>query len=249
MNGRRAPSEYLQSRFFPEAKIDGYSFIDGTVAFYLKIKTLYAQSAPRVLDYGAGRGGFTEDTSETRKWLHDLRVGAGEVVAVDVDTVVLQNTSSHRQMVIDPDGPLPFEDNSFDIIVADFVFEHIANPGHAARELLRVLKPGGWICARTTNKFGYVALASRLVPGIFQSRALRHIQPERKQVDIFPTVFGLCSPGDIRRYFPAKNIIATTTMNEPGYHFNNAFIYRLFLLLHKLLPKPFLPGLMVFIQK
>jgi len=240
----------LHSRFFPEARIDGYSFIDGTIAFYLKIKTLYAQSGmPRVLDYGAGRGVFMEDASETRKWLHDLRVGAKEVIAVDIDEAVLQNTASHRQLIIDPHSPLPFKDNYFDIIVSDFVFEHVSNPEHVSRELLRVLVPGGWICARTANKFGYVAVMSRLIPDIFQRRALRHIQPERKSIDIFPAMYKLCSLRAFHEYFPGKAIIAMTTAGEPHYHFNNVGIYRLFLFLHRLMPSRFLPGLVVFIQK
>ncbi len=38
---------------------------------------------------------------------------------------------------------LPFGDNSFDCVLAIEVFEHLAVPGKASDELLRVLKPGG----------------------------------------------------------------------------------------------------------
>jgi len=38
---------------------------------------------------------------------------------------------------------LPFADATFDVIASDFVFEHIDAPDRVARELDRVLKPGG----------------------------------------------------------------------------------------------------------
>ena len=39
---------------------------------------------------------------------------------------------------------LPFEDNSFDVILCNHVLEHIPNDSKAMEELFRVLKTGGW---------------------------------------------------------------------------------------------------------
>lgn len=39
---------------------------------------------------------------------------------------------------------LPFQDNSFDIILCNHVLEHIPNDTKAMEELYRILKPGGW---------------------------------------------------------------------------------------------------------
>lgn len=39
---------------------------------------------------------------------------------------------------------LPFEDNSFDIILCNHVLEHIPDDQKAMEELYRVMKPGGW---------------------------------------------------------------------------------------------------------
>ncbi len=39
---------------------------------------------------------------------------------------------------------LPFEDDSFDVILCNHVLEHIPNDTKAMQELYRVLKPGGW---------------------------------------------------------------------------------------------------------
>jgi SAM-dependent methyltransferase len=39
---------------------------------------------------------------------------------------------------------LPFEDNSFDVILCNHVLEHIPDDIKAMKELYRVIKPGGW---------------------------------------------------------------------------------------------------------
>jgi SAM-dependent methyltransferase len=40
---------------------------------------------------------------------------------------------------------LPFEDNEFDVVFSKSVIEHIHNPTHLMKEILRILKPGGVI--------------------------------------------------------------------------------------------------------
>ena len=39
---------------------------------------------------------------------------------------------------------LPFEDNTFDVILCNHVLEHIPDDTKAMSELYRILKPGGW---------------------------------------------------------------------------------------------------------
>ncbi|MGV6830942.1 MAG: class I SAM-dependent methyltransferase [bacterium] len=39
---------------------------------------------------------------------------------------------------------LPFEDNSYDVILCNHVLEHIPDDTRAMQELFRVMKPGGW---------------------------------------------------------------------------------------------------------
>jgi len=51
--------------------------------------------------------------------------------------------------VVSTNDRLPFRDNCFDGVISQSVFEHLADPFLSARELLRVLKPGGYVYVDT----------------------------------------------------------------------------------------------------
>jgi hypothetical protein len=69
-------------------------------------------------------------------------------------------------------------------------------------ELHRVVAPGGWVCARTPNRRGFIAVGARLVPNALHVRALKKLEPERKDFDVFPTRYRLNTMGQVRRAFP-----------------------------------------------
>ena len=190
------------------------------------------------------------DPSLHRRWLQNFRGRCAHVDGCDPDPVVLENPTLDAAAVLKGGEPLPYEDERFDLIVSRYVFEHIDDPEWAAKELLRVLKPGGWICAMTPNSWGYVALASRLVPNRLHSRALSRVQPGRQGKDVFPTVYKLNRPSAVKRYFGGgADVYHYSTSAVPSYHFGNLFLLRLQQLLHRLTPPMFDVGLRFFIRK
>ena len=86
-----------------------------------------------------------------------LRGHVTEVIGCDIDEAVLKNNALDRGVVVRPGEPWPRAAGSVDLIVADYVLEHIKDPQSFATEVERVLKVGGWFCARTPTKYNYVS--------------------------------------------------------------------------------------------
>lgn len=238
--------------YYPEVSAGGFSRDDAQVAFYSRINALLAPTA-RVLDFGAGRGRYQQDDKvEWRRKLRILRGKCAEVVGCDVSPAVLENPSLDRAVVIDPTKPLPFADNEFDLILSDMVFEHVNDVTHVARELDRVLKPGGWICARTPNRFGYIAMAASLVPNRFHAAVLKIAQPGgRAERDIFPTVYRMNTRRALRRLFPLQDYddYSYVTNSHPAYAGNIRVAWYLTWLWFRLTPEALASMRMIFLRK
>jgi SAM-dependent methyltransferase len=239
------------SAAFPENAAGGFSRWDGTVQFYQRVRALLAPGQV-VLDFGAGRGAaYYEDSSTYRKSLRDLRGEGRRIVGADVDPVVCGNPWMDESIVIDIASPLPFPDSTFDLIVSDSTFEHVQDESRIAGELDRILKVGGWICARTPNRYGYVAIANRIMPGRVGNSLVRSAQPDRKAQDIFPAHYRMNTMRKLRRLFPTSryNHMSFAFDSEPRYHFNSRTMFYLLLGLHGLTPQALRNTLMVYVHK
>ena len=151
--------------------------------------------------------------------------------------------------MLDSTGALPFSDGEFDLVVADYVFEHLEDPEASAAELSRVVKPGGWLCARTPNYYGYVSVLTRLLPNRVHVRILAASQPDRPQTDVFPTHFALNTKRRINSAFSEFDVHVYYYEAEPGYFFNRRWVFRLMLIANKLLPRSLHSSLFAFMHK
>ena len=206
-----------------------------------------------VLDFGAGRGMWLdEDMAPMRRDLRLLKGRVARVVACDTSDAVLDNEAADEQIVVPASGALPFDDGEFDLVIADFVFEHLEDPFAVGRELERVLKPGGWLCGRTPNRRSYVALLDpRLVSNRRHAAVLEQAQPSRQERDVFPTYHRLNTTAAIARVFPPQRFDDHTYFYEPepGYHFDNAIVFAVMKAVNTLLPGPLKSSLFVFLRK
>lgn len=238
---------------YPERRAGGFTRVDGSVQFYVRIHALLESLGPRpiVLDFGAGRGAAFDEGIPIHRSLLDLRSKAEKVIGVDVAEPVLGNPALTEAHVIAPGGSLPLSDRSVDLVVADHIFEHLSDPAPVARELTRVLRPAGWICARTPNRRGYIAVAARAVPNRLHSRVLRRVQPSRREEDVFDTVYNLNTLGDIAEHFPVAEYehIIYGWDPEPAYVAKSASATALFRLLGRLTPEALRPMLLIFLRR
>lgn len=228
--------------------VGGFSPNDGTIGFYLRVNSI-VENTSVVLDLGAGRGAwFSDDPCETRRNTRLLKGKVREVIAADVDAAVRDNLASDRQIVIE-NGELDLPKASVDVIVADYVFEHVAEVVEFAEQANHVLKEGGWLCARTPHKFNYVALIAAITKNNLHSKVLEKVQPNRKEIDVFPTVYKLNTIGDIRRAFPGWSDHSFVHRSDPAYFFGNRFVYAGLSLIHRLFFKEFSGSIFVFLRK
>lgn len=225
----------LRRDLYPEIEAGGFSRADTTVEFFTRINSLLRPDMT-VVDFGAGRGQFMDEPAWFRRDLQCLRGKVHEVIGLDVDPVVLSNKSLDRAFVLDESERWPLPDNSVDLVVSDWTFEHIDNPAAVSREAARTLRAGGWLCARTPNKWGYIALGSRAIPNRMHGSVLRRLQPNRQARDVFPTRYLLNTPRDVRNAFPYFEVYSYGVNGEPAYFGQSRVAWQMMRVAHQLLP-------------
>ncbi|MFB7976662.1 methyltransferase domain-containing protein [Streptomyces vinaceus] len=106
-----------------------------------------------VLDVGCGPGTITADLAE-------LVAPGGRVTAVDAAADVLEQAARYTRERGLADAvtfatadvhALDFPDDSFDVVHAHQVLQHVGDPVRALREMRRVCRPGGIVAARDAD--------------------------------------------------------------------------------------------------
>ncbi len=92
-----------------------------------------------ILDVGCGPGHLGRQRPSPEVAVHGVDLDPGALaLAVRTETVVRADLDAR---------PLPYADQSFDAVLAKDVFEHLVRPERLAREVWRVLRPGGVVVA------------------------------------------------------------------------------------------------------
>jgi SAM-dependent methyltransferase len=128
----------------------------------------------RVLDLGCRDGALTR-----------AYAAGNEVVGVDADREALAEAAKLdiETHWADLDEPLELEDDSFDVVVAGELLEHLRDPHRLVGQVRRVLRPGGTFVASVPNAY---RLKRRLL--FLAGRA----------PDDDPTHLHMFSPADVR---------------------------------------------------
>jgi SAM-dependent methyltransferase len=227
--------------FYPEVKFGGFTDIDGTAAFYLRVNALLDTSFV-VLDAGCGRGAHNDDPVPMLKQLRALKGKCREVIGVDVDETASRNPTLDRFHLIENlNGAWPLKDDSIDLVLCDNVIEHVAHPMEFFAEVRRVLKHGGYLCLRTPNACNYVGVVSRLIPHRHHARVAARVQTDRKEEDVFPTYYNCNSLWKLRVALTKYGFDHTVYGHEaePSYLSFSRFAYRV-----GVLHQRFAPGFM-----
>lgn len=242
-------SEELKQRSFPESAFGGFSRIDGTIPFYIRIHELVTPDSI-VLDVGCGRGEYDADPVRVRR---DLRIFKGKcrtVIGIDLDEAAGENPFLDRFSLIEEER-WPVDDESIDVCICDNAMEHVQDPDAFFKEVFRVLRPGGYICLRTPNSMSYFGILSRLIPNRAHTKVLNKVQEGRQDEDVFPTYYRCNTVWKLRRAL-ARNgfdhaVYAHET--EPSYLSFSRFLYVLGVLYSKIVPSVFHTKIFAFGKK
>jgi SAM-dependent methyltransferase len=185
-------------RYFPESQFGGYSDIDQLVVFYTRVRSLLEPSFT-VLDIGCGRGKHAEERT-ARSNLKILNDHCQTVTGIDVNPAAEENPFVDQFHLIDANSRWPLPDASVDLAVSDYVLEHVEDPDLFFSECHRVIRPGGYLCMRTTNALSYFGAAARVIPNRLHSTIVQraYVDP-RKEEDVFPIRYRCNTVYAIRR--------------------------------------------------
>lgn len=246
----RATGEEFAAMVRPEVHAGGFARDDSSANFYLRVNALLRPEMT-VVDLGAGRGTSLLAGDNFIKRLRRLQGKVHKVIGIDVDTAINEHPCLDERHVVTVGESYPLAPESVDLIVCDWVLEHVSEPESFAREIARILRPGGWFCARTPNRWGYVGIATNLVPNSMHTGVLSRVWPERDDVDVFPTVYKMNTMRSICAQFPYPTWHNYTYFFNPPpkYHGNNPLLFALISCLQNIAPSRMKTDMIVMLRK
>ena len=236
----------LIKKHYPESNYGGYTDIDGTVVFYTRVNAIIT-SADTLLDLGCGRGEYKEDDVEFRRNLRIFKGKVSKVIGLDVDPEAQKNPYIDDFLLLESNA-WPLADESVDVIVSDWVLEHVEDPDTYFSEARRVLKNNGRLCIRTTNKWTYFAIAARLIPNRLHSKVTAFVQGTRKEEDVFPTIYKCNTKRSVKKKMTEFGFdsVVYNFESEPRYLSFSRILYFIGVLHQKFAPQFLKPSIYAF---
>lgn len=149
------------------------------------MKYLPLRDGMRILDVGCGNGIFTTFLGEC--------VSGCDIMGVDIDenfikdalrriTVGLKNNYTYLQA----DGfSLPFENETFDLVVSHTYLTSVSDPVKALKEKMRVAKKGGYVASVTGQSFKNQVFSLGNYPEVYMKMLLRFFELRTKVENMY----------------------------------------------------------------
>jgi SAM-dependent methyltransferase len=193
---------------------------------YCEVIQANTHAATHILDIGCGHADF----------LAPVYARTPHTYGIDPDAEALKKNRIIKQAFAGTADALPFADDSFDVIVAAWVFEHLERPEQVCREIYRALKPGGRLIFLTPNSWNYNVWMIRLIPHGFHDFFTRRLY-QRQERDTYRVRYKINSPRKLAKTllpigFKEEHIILN---GDPSYISFNGLLFAFARLLERLL--------------
>jgi SAM-dependent methyltransferase len=220
----------------------------------------------RVLDLGCGRGGVMElfwkdvklsvgldpdHVSLVEHRIHidtsapsagDPSTGSGRSLSGTTGSSAAQSKDAQVGMplICGLGEALPFQNESFDLVIALWVLEHLARPEVVLSEIGRVLAPGGHLIFLTPNALHPLIRANRLsqmLPAL--QRLLIPRLYARAEADTFRVRYCANTPARLRAFAAAHgfHVASLRAIQDPTYLAFNDLFFQVSVLFERLLPE------------
>ena len=180
-------SDIIQRLMIPTLKYSQTIF-EEVLKSYVNINTFW-------LDLGCGHQILPTWREAEEKFLSQ---NCKLLIGLDLDLFSLKEHKSIALKIRGDISILPFDDNSFDLITANMVVEHLKCPEIQFIEINRALKPGGIFLFHTGNTLSYLSVIARIIPRKLK-RNLVYILEGRKEEDVFNTHYKVNSKRKIAK--------------------------------------------------
>lgn len=193
---------------------------NGTVEFHEILDSLITPQETILLEIGPGTENQTSNYLATQ---------CARLDGLDIDERAKTNPALNKAYIYEG-KEFPEMANDYDLIIADYVMEHVEFPDVMMKEIYRILKPGGSFLFRTPNVFHYVSLVSKFSPHSFHlATANKSRLREEEAVDPYPTFYRFNSRRNIKKIAEKAGLsVAQMHMieKEPGYLKFHPLAYR-----------------------
>ncbi len=149
---------------------------------YLDLVKKHLNKDSVILDAGCGEGGVFSKSDLNKKGKRKTLIG--------IDLCKEKNPYVDKKFIGSLDK-LPFKDNTFDIIICEWVVEHLEYPELVFNEFSRVLKKEGHLILFTPNVWNPLVFFSKIIPSSLKDAILKKFVGKEDN-DLFP-VFLRCN--------------------------------------------------------
>lgn len=151
------------------------------------------------LDLGCGHQLLPEWMPGWEQYEAQIMNAARSVTGIDLDVSAIRRHRHIARRVVGDLHHLPFKDDSFHLVTANVVVEHVADPALLLAEAHRILHPGGIFLFHTPNFLSYGTLIAALLPQIWKNKLALLLQG-REEEDVYPTFYRINTRRKIEKF-------------------------------------------------